>query len=200
LWKHYQVQKMQQYDFTIEFSEPARDVYLLDAQTEKLRNYEIEREKEIYMRGRIEGEQILSQQLIQQRAQMQELQNGLFDSLKQSVPLLAAQCEPILVELAVEVCKKIVDGLSVNAEMISASIKTALKQVGDTSEITVFINPEDLAILKGMRATEITGNEGVKLVPSNEVSRGGCVVQTKFGIIDNRRETKVKIIKKSLQC
>jgi hypothetical protein len=56
---------MQQYDFTIEFSEPARDVYLLDAQTEKLRNYEIEREKEIYMRGRIEGEQILSQQLIQ---------------------------------------------------------------------------------------------------------------------------------------
>lgn len=190
------------YDFTIEFAEPVRDIYILDEQAEKLQNYQIQRENEIYARGRIEGERILSEQIVQQRAQMQELQNGVFESLRQAIPALASQCEQMLIELAIDVAKKLVCGLPVNADMVAASVREALKQVGDTSEFTVFLNPEDLELLKKMNsAPDLTEHKGIKLVASNDVSRGGCLVQTRFGTVDNRRETKIKILKQSImQC
>ncbi len=197
----YQIQEMQRYDFTIEFNEPVRDWYLTDAEAEALRGRQIERENEIYMRGRIEGEQILSEQLIQQRAQMQELQNGVFESLRKSIPSVVAQCEQTLIELAIEVCEKLVSGLPVSAEMVTASIREALRQIADSSEFTVYLNPTDLELLQRMNsASDITQHQGIRLVASSEVSRGGCMVQTRFGTIDNRRETKIKIIKQSLQC
>jgi flagellar biosynthesis/type III secretory pathway protein FliH len=39
----------------------------------------------------------------------------------------------------------------------------------------------------------------VELISSTEVSRGGCVVQTRFGVIDARRETKLELLQESLK-
>ena len=36
-----------------------------------------------------------------------------------------------------------------------------------------------------------TGSHKMRFTASREVSRGGCIVQTRFGIIDARRETKL---------
>ncbi|MGC8887695.1 MAG: FliH/SctL family protein [Verrucomicrobiia bacterium] len=187
------------YDFAIELEEPVRDVYLLNPESEKLLQFQVEREREIYMRGRVEGERALSEQLIQQRMQMRELQNGVFESLNRAIPSIAAQCEKMLIELAVEVARKLVCDLPVDANMVAASIREALKQVGDTTEFTIYLNPSDLELLKQMNcAPDITERKGIKLVASTDVSKGGCIVNTRFGTIDNRRETKLRIIKDSI--
>lgn len=187
-------------NFDLTTTEPIRDVYICDPESEALLRYALEREKEIYARGRAEGERILSEQLLRQRAEMLELQNGVFDSLTKAIPEVARQCEKMLVELAIEVAQKIVCGLPISADMISAAIRESLKHVGDTSEFTIYLHPEDFEILKRMNGCpEILARENVRILGSEEVSRGGCIVETKFGIIDNRRETKIRIIKESLQ-
>jgi flagellar biosynthesis/type III secretory pathway protein FliH len=38
----------------------------------------------------------------------------------------------------------------------------------------------------------------IRFHDSPEVGRGGCLVQTRFGAIDARRETKLELIRKSL--
>jgi flagellar biosynthesis/type III secretory pathway protein FliH len=39
----------------------------------------------------------------------------------------------------------------------------------------------------------------VRFQPSPEVTPGGCLVQTRFGVIDARRETKLELIRQSLE-
>jgi flagellar biosynthesis/type III secretory pathway protein FliH len=43
------------------------------------------------------------------------------------------------------------------------------------------------------------GQEQVHFDCSPEVTRGGCLVQTRFGIIDARRETKIELLKQAMQ-
>jgi flagellar biosynthesis/type III secretory pathway protein FliH len=38
----------------------------------------------------------------------------------------------------------------------------------------------------------------LKFSSSPEVTRGGCIVQTRFGLVDARRETKIEQVKQSL--
>jgi hypothetical protein len=42
------------------------------------------------------------------------------------------------------------------------------------------------------------GHDAVHFHTSVEVTRGGCLVETRFGVIDARRETKLELIRQSL--
>jgi flagellar biosynthesis/type III secretory pathway protein FliH len=42
------------------------------------------------------------------------------------------------------------------------------------------------------------GQERIRFQSSSQVSRGGCIVQTHFGVLDARRETKTGMLEKTL--
>lgn len=199
--RHYQARKMQSYLYNIKFNEALRNVYIADDAVEVEKNRIRQREHSIYMRGRLEGEQILSEQLVKQRTEMQTLQNGIFESLQKIFHNVASECERSLVELAIEVARKLVYGMEIDSQMVVKAITEAIERCGEESEYIVYINPEDYKLLENMnpQGFPIEWRDKIKLKPTEEVSRGGCVVQTRFGIIDNRRETKIRMIKESLQ-
>lgn len=154
-----------------------------------------------YERGRLDGERALSEQLIRQRAEVMELQTGVLTSLRNAVPQVARDGERALVALALEAANKIVSGMPVSAEMIEAAVKEAIAQVTDSAGFTVQLHPEDLALLERTNAPLLLpqgGEERIRFQPSAQVTRGGCVVQTRFGVIDARRETKVELLQKAL--
>jgi flagellar biosynthesis/type III secretory pathway protein FliH len=65
----------------------------------------------------------------------------------------------------------------------------------------VYLHPDDLALLQQLEATALPANgtnDAVKFESSAEVTRGGCLVKTKFGVIDTRRETKLEQLRKTL--
>jgi flagellar assembly protein FliH len=154
-----------------------------------------------YERGRLDGERALSEQLIRQRAEVMELQTGVLASLRDAVPQVAREGERALVALALEAARKLVSGLPVSAEMIEAAVKEAIAQVEDTAGFTVQLHPEDLALLERANSPLLLpkgGDERIRFQPSAQVTRGGCVVQTRFGVIDARRETKVELLRTAL--
>ncbi len=64
------------------------------------------------------------------------------------------------------------------------------------------MNEEDLQLLQKYKSPVLktnAGNEKVRFQASAEVSRGGCMVQTRFGVVDARVETKFEQVKKSLR-
>ena len=154
-----------------------------------------------YERGRLEGERSLSTQLIQQRAEVMELQTGVLGALRDAMPRVVRECEAVLVALAVESARKVIAGLEVSPAQVEAVVKEALAQVEAGTEFTVQIHPDDLVLLQRINSPLLLpqgGPERIQFQPAPQLSRGGCVVQTRFGVIDARRETKFELVEGAL--
>jgi vacuolar-type H+-ATPase subunit E/Vma4 len=184
---------------SIAFAQPLRDVALA-----RFGNRRVIHEQDLeaaFQRGRIEGERSLSEQLLRQRAAVVDLHNGVLASLRDAVPQVIRDTENVLVEIAFEVARKIAAGAPIDAAQLQASVQEAVAQASDTAELTVQVNPADLALLQALKSPMLNpqDNRNIQLVAANHITRGGCVVQTRFGIIDARRETRAEMLRNSLQ-
>ena len=184
---------------TIKFSEPLRDVRLVDAR-ERERRFAGQLD-EAYERGMLDGERKLSEQLVNQRSEILDLKNGVLNSLTQTLPNVINECQDSLVALALQVAEKLVAGLPISVEMVEASIREALAQMEEATSYTVQINPADLQLLDQYASPlrQSAQADGIELQASPEISRGGCVVESRFGVVDAQRATKMALLQKSMQ-
>lgn len=184
------------------FPVPLRDVRLVgdrvvDEMEERLRQHE----QLAYERGLADGEKALHEQLVQQRTEVATLQQGVLDSLRQTIPQVVHQSESALIELALRVAQKLVDDLPISVEMVEANLRAAIAQAEEGAECFIQLHPEDLALIEKHDSGLLTPEPGkakLHLESSNQVSRGGCLVQTRFGVVDARRETKMERLRQSL--
>lgn len=159
-----------------------------------------EREEESFERGRALAEEVLTGQIVSQRNEMLQLQNGVLKAINDSISQVVRETENTLIEIALTTAARLVADLPVNVEMIEAAIREALAQVEETASVHVLLHADDLALLKsgGSVLAAETGSGRLRLAPSPDVTRGGCVVRTHFGDIDGRRETKLEQMRKAL--
>jgi flagellar assembly protein FliH len=187
----------------IHFPQPLREVLLVaqenrEAAGPKLAN---QRECEAYERGRRDGERAAHAEAERLRAELAGLKTGLLARLNQLLPQVVRECEETLVAMAIEVARKLVAGLPITVDLVEAGVREALAQAEEAGEVQVYLHPEDLAVLERADSAllrERRGAEKVTFVGSAEVSRGGCLVRTRFGVIDTSRETKLELLKQSL--
>ena len=187
---------------TIPFRRPLRDARLLTgAPSQEWQELLKQRESAAYERGQEDGERALSAQLMQQRAEMAELQQGVVESLRNALPQVVLEAQTALVQLALVAAEKLVAGLPISPELVEAVIREALQQVEDSAEIVIQLNPDDLALLRKNNTPILKGlpdSGPLRFISAAEVTRGGCLVQTRFGLLDARRETKLAQLKQSL--
>jgi flagellar assembly protein FliH len=186
---------------TITLPQPLRDARLAAAVTPPPSGTPDPALRESYDRGRIDGEKQLSGQLLQQRNELHELLHGVLNSLRQSVPQVVRDTEGLMVSLALEVAQKLVADMPVSVPMVEAMVRDALAQVEGTAQFTVRLNPADLELLQKAGSpllSESDKPDEFRFLGSPDVTRGGCLVQTRFGTVDARRETKFDLLKRSL--
>ena len=192
---------MNSWSETVALSLPLRDARLNGAgaptSAEDLREAELSAR---YQRGLADGEKALTEKLIQQRAELHELAQGLLESLRQAVPQVVRQSEDAMVSLALAVSQKLVAGLPISPAMVEASVRDALAQVEGAARFTVRLNRADLELLQKAGSPLLTPAAGqdFRFLVSPDVSRGGCLVETNFGTVDARRETKLDLLKRNL--
>jgi flagellar assembly protein FliH len=189
---------------TIQLERPLRDVCLLiGSPAQDWQQFLRDRESAAFENGRSAGERALSEQLLNQRNQTVELQRGILHSLQRSLPQVVAEAETALIDLALESAKKIVAGMPVDAAVVEATVREALRQAEDTAEINIQLHPDDLALLRQHQSPVLDGlpeTGPLRFSGSTEVTRGGCIIQTRFGLIDARRETKIEQLRQSLSA
>lgn len=159
-------------------------------------------EQAAYERGRQDGEKALSEQLLRQRGELIELQNGVLKSLKDSITNVTGECEGAMVALALEIAGKLVADMPISSEMVESAVREALANVEQKGSLIVLLNPMDFEMLQNANAPVLlsdVGGERMKFQSSPQVTRGGCMVHTSFGVVDARRETKLEAIKESLE-
>lgn len=153
-----------------------------------------------YQLGLADGEKALTEKLIQQRAELHELAQGLLESLRQAVPQVIRETENTMIALALAVSQKLVAGVPISAEMVEAAVRDALAQVEGAARFTVRLHQDDLDLLQkaGSPLLSPAAGQEFRFLASSDVSRGGCLVETNFGTVDGRRETKFELLKKDL--
>lgn len=172
---------------------PLRDVRLADPATRQR-----EREEHAYARGLEAGENRLREQLLQQRNELLELQNGVLQSLRQAALQVARDTENTLLDLAFEVAQKVVAEIPISRELVEANLRAALAQVQEATRFLIHLHPDDLALLRQHGSDLLAdppGPQTMQFVPAPQIARGGCLVKTDFGLIDARRETRLELLR-----
>ena len=181
---------------------PLRGVVLLDRDDESAAPAAGEEELlASYRRGRDDAEKELGRQLLQQRAEVHEVMRGVLESLRNSVPQIMRDTESALIALSLSGAQKIVAEIPISTAMVEAAVRDALAQIEGTAQFTVRLHPADLELLQKSGSPLLAAGDGAKefrFMSSPEVTRGGCLVQTHFGTVDARRETKFDLLQRTM--
>lgn len=104
----------------------------------------------------------------------------LLDQIKQVLGQQTEAVESGLVALATRIARNVIDAeLMLNPDHIESLVHAAVQALPNADErFTLEVNPEDAAYVE--RIAEPHWN----LVPTPSVSRGGCVIRTRFSYVD----------------
>ncbi|MEO0248927.1 MAG: FliH/SctL family protein, partial [candidate division WOR-3 bacterium] len=81
-------------------------------------------------------------------AELQALEQGVLQALRQAVPQVIRDTEHALTALALEAAQRLVAGLPVSAEMVEAAVREALAQAEASAELHLYLHPEDVELLR----------------------------------------------------
>ncbi len=110
--------------------------------------------------------------------------------------------EAQMVELCIKIAKKVVGHeLATTPQLILEAIRSASRQVTEANILKIYLNPKDLEIVEDavLKGVDLTGGSQVEFLPKESIERGGCVIETDFGLIDATLGTRWKAIEESLE-
>jgi flagellar assembly protein FliH len=97
---------------------------------------------------------------------------------------LMHKSERQLVQLSIAIATRVIQReISLDRELLVAMARVALDRLGDTSTATIRLHPEDYAATGATRGGALT-TDHVRVVADPMVNRGGCLVESDFGLID----------------
>ena len=169
----------------------------------------VEHEQAGYQRGREEAVVEYEAQINHLRAELEKkkaadlpgilgkIETEVNGSLNQRLQSLESE----LVEFATEAAIGLVNGLPISTKIVESSIQDALGHCDNDAEVAVYLNPEDLKLLKEAGSDLLADSphqRRVRYLKDEEVSRGGCLVETNCGLIDGRRETREQLLREAV--
>jgi flagellar biosynthesis/type III secretory pathway protein FliH len=182
---------------------PLRDVALKNG-AEKLVSENRMRQmlEERFRAGYEAGEKALGEQLVEQRKQVIELQNGVLRSLAEALPQVIAESEKSIVLLALEAARQVVHEIPVDAAFVERVVQRALRELKDTAEYEVVLHPSDLELLQkiGSGLLPKTDSGHVRFSPDPRIASGDCLVHTRHGSIAAVREQMLDKLEASVVC
>jgi flagellar assembly protein FliH len=113
-----------------------------------------------------------------------------------------AHWERAAVHLATRIAERVIRREIARQPQITAQlVREALELATGSDEISVRLNPTDLdalgSHLDSLRQ-ELGGKAKATLIPDETISAGGCRVETRFGVIDQRIEEQLQRIEEEL--
>ncbi len=160
------------------------------------------REKEAYQKGFYQGREEgvrLGQEEIKPYVEMIE---AIVKEWEERKERFFEENELVVVRLAFEIAKKVVhQEISANPDLILYVVREALKKAAGSQNLTVRLNPQDVAVLekgKEERLPELKKFERLEIVADEKIERGGCILETDSGLLDAQLAVQLKKIEEAL--
>jgi len=168
-----------------------------------------ERERQGYERGREEAVAEYESQIRVLRAELEQKNSNELPEMLGKIESQVSgelnqrlnELETELVEFATEAAIRLVNGLPISTKIVESAIQDALSHCENDAEVAVHLNPEDLKLLKEAGSDLMSDSphqRRVRYMKDEEVSRGGCLVETSCGLIDGRREMREQLLREAV--
>ena len=152
-----------------------------------------------YQEGTDAARQFANQQLVEFRADVQALQDGLFRRLESLDTELLGQLRETLPALAVELARRLLADYEPPAEQVLHLCEETLRQLYPEHEnLELFICPRDAALLDNLPADWKNRYPGLKITADATLVMGDCQVRSRFGLTDARRQAKLEALTREL--
>lgn len=106
--------------------------------------------------------------------------------------------------LVMEISEKIIrHSLHAQSETILATIVDAIRLAVKSEEFQIWVNPDDLEVIKGKKKEiidEISGLDNIVLKADRTVERGGCLLESANCTVDATISGQLQVIKEALQA
>jgi len=159
-------------------------------------------EMEAYEKGFQQGQKdglVMGKKRLEETARRLE---ALIKSLSQLKKEVYRNSERELVELATEIARKILlKELELDDTAILRTVRRAISFLNDRSNVRIRLNPSDMnkvaEVLSEIRADKKI--EDVELVEDSAVERGGCILESGFGLVNATIEDQLSAISEELE-
>jgi flagellar assembly protein FliH len=152
-----------------------------------------------YQEGHDAAREFASQQLVEFRAEVQSLQEGLFQKLTATDTDLQTQLREALPALAVELARRLLAGYEPTAEQVIKLCDETLAQLyPERDNLELFLSPRDAAMIEPLATDWKTRHPGLRVVVDAALGPGDCQVRSRFGLTDARRQAKLDALTREL--
>ena len=148
-----------------------------------------------YERGIQEGRQLAEKELI---ATVNSMVQAV-DNWKTEQDNLRETMKHDLLRLCMAVARQVVMcELKTNPEAISEIVRNMLDEADGRRVFAIHLHPEDAARLKKSPVAHLLEQSEINVRVSEETEPGGCMIETAFGTLDARLETRISELAASL--
>lgn len=139
------------------------------------------------------------QQMVQLRAEMGQLSEGVLKRLASIEPALVSQLRDALPALAMEIARRLLANYEPPAEVVERLWRESLEQLYPEREnLELSLCPRDAALLEGLNPDWRQRYPGLRVRADAALSPGDSVVRSRFGLTDARQMTKLAALEHAL--
>ena len=115
---------------------------------------------ESYNRGKAEATSFYQAEIKKLREELATQQRHLLDKINQKVVSTLGELNVRLPDLVIGIAERVLGQVNLDGEGIEQLVKSMIGEFADENEkLEVYLNPQDLDLLKGLRRTENTSNK-----------------------------------------
>ncbi len=107
---------------------------------------------------------------------------------------LTVQGEQILMEMLKEIAQTMFgEGVNLDANALQINLNRVMENAQGLGDLNIFLNPRDAKLLDSSWSEYqflISGNK-IRIIPSEKITPGGCLVKGNTGMVDARVETQL---------
>lgn len=152
-----------------------------------------------YRRGGDDERTMTNHQLVEIRADVQKLSDGVFKQLSGLEAELLGQLREALPKLALDIAERLFAGFSPSPEMIERLCREALDQLFPEREgLELTLCPQDAELIGCIDPSWMRRYPGLKVTTDPALARGDCLVRSRFGLTDGRMATKLAALERGL--
>ncbi len=155
-------------------------------------------ERDAFAKGFAQGERAGNEAAGQRGEAMLRRLTQTLEELTTLRAQMIHQTERQMVQLALAVARRIVHReVSIDQDLLIAMARVALDRLGESARVTVRLHPDEFQTTAAARAADWTGTT-VQVVADARVGRGGCRVESDFGLMDAGVDAQIQELARAL--
>jgi flagellar assembly protein FliH len=158
-----------------------------------------DRDHAAFRRG-VDSERALAdQQMVEFRADIGQLSDGLLRKISELENSVVAQLGEALPDLGLEIARRLLAGYEPPPEVISRLCSEALEELFPEREnLELVVSTRDSALLEAIKPAWRQRYPGLRVSCDESLKTGDCQVRSRFGLIDARLGTKLAALASNL--